>query len=71
MDVKKLNELLNKALASLTGEQKAKAKACRTAKELIDYLSAEGVELPDEVLDKVAGGIVDHPSAFFTEFRRY
>ncbi len=56
MDDKKLNEQLNKALASLTDEQKAKAKACKTVKELLDYLSAEGVELPDEVLEKVAGG---------------
>ena len=71
MDDRKLNEQLNKALAFLTEEQKEKAKACKTAKELLDYLSAEGVELPDEALDKVAGGIVDHPSAFFTEFRRY
>ncbi len=56
MDDKKLNELLNQALASLTGEQKAKAKACKTAKELIDFLAEAGVELPDEVLDMVAGG---------------
>ena len=59
MDDKKLNELLNKAHASLTEEQKEKAKACKTAKELLDYLSAEGVELPDEVLDAICGGSGD------------
>ena len=53
MDDKKLNELL----ASLTDEQKEKAKACKTAKELIDFLAEAGVELPDEALDKVAGGV--------------
>ncbi|MBQ2094795.1 MAG: hypothetical protein II474_02730, partial [Firmicutes bacterium] len=70
MDDRKLNELLNKALAFLTEEQKEKAKACKTAKELLDYLSAEGVELPDEALDKVSGG-KDDPSTTLTEFRRY
>ena len=67
MNEKKLNELLNKALNSLTEEQKEKAKACKTTKELLDYLSAEGVELsdeagaelPDEALDMVAGGVSD------------
>ncbi len=67
MDDKKLNELLNKALNSLTEEQKEKAKACKTTKELLDYLSVEGVELsdeagaelPDEALDMVAGGVSD------------
>ncbi|MBR6291051.1 MAG: hypothetical protein IKR53_06360 [Clostridia bacterium] len=70
MDDKKLNELLNKALASLTEGQKKKAKACKTAKELLDLLAEAGVELPDDALDKVSGG-TDDPSTFFTEFRRY
>ena len=70
MDDKKLNELLNKALASLTEEQKKKAKACRTAKELLDFLAEAGIELPDEALDKVSGG-KDDPSTTLTEFRRY
>ncbi len=56
MDDRKLNELLNKALASLNDEQKEKAKTCKTAKELIDFLTESGAELPDELLDKVAGG---------------
>ncbi len=57
MDEKELKELLEKAIASLTEEQKEKAKACKTAKELLDFLAEAGVELPDEVLDKVAGGV--------------
>ncbi len=65
MDDKKLNDLLKGIFDSLTDEQKEKAKACKTTKELLDYLSAEGVELsdeagaelPDEALDMVAGGV--------------
>ncbi len=56
MDEKKLNELLNAALASLTEEQKKKAAACKTAQELVDLLNGAGVELSDELLDAVAGG---------------
>ena len=70
MNDKKLNELLNKALASFTEEQKKKAKACKTAKELLDFLVEAGVELPDDALDKVSGG-KDDPSTTLTEFRRY
>ncbi len=64
MDDRKLNELLNKALASLNDEQKKKAKACKTAKELLDLLTESGVELPDEALEKVAGGM----GHFFQDF---
>ena len=64
MDDKKLNELLTSALASLTEEQKAKAKACKTTKELFDFLAEAGVELPDEALEKVAGGM----GHFFQDF---
>ena len=63
MDNKKLNELLTSALASLTDEQKEKAKACKTAKELLDFLTEAGTELPDELLDKVAGGFTSHFSS--------
>ena len=60
MDNRELNELLEKAVASLTEEQKEKAKACKTAKELLDFLAEAGVELPDELLDAVAGGKGQH-----------
>ncbi len=56
MDDRKLNELLNKAIASLAEEQRKKAKACKTVKELLDFLTEAGVELPDELLEAVAGG---------------
>ena len=40
----------------LTQEQMEKAKACRTAEELIALAEAEGIELTDEQLECVSGG---------------
>ena len=41
---------------SLTDEQKEKAKKCETMDELMEFAGSEGFELPDEVLESVAGG---------------
>ena len=58
------NEKLSKALSdiwdSLTDEQKEKAKECKTADELIALAGKEGIELPDEALESVAGGYVGY-----------
>lgn len=58
-----MNERLDKVLEgiweSLTDEQKEKAKACKTVEELTLLAGKEGVELPDEMLEKVAGGCHD------------
>ena len=51
-----LNNTLKGIYGSLTDEQKEKAKACKTADELMALAGDWGVELPDEVLDAVAGG---------------
>ncbi|MBO4915304.1 MAG: hypothetical protein J5449_08875 [Oscillospiraceae bacterium] len=60
MDDNKMNEL-NKALEamweSLSDEQKARAKQCRSMDELTALAGEIGVELPNEILDAVAGGI--------------
>ncbi|MBR6050604.1 MAG: hypothetical protein IKP68_05300 [Clostridia bacterium] len=56
MDNEKLNELLVNVWDSLTDEQKAKAKACKTPDELLKLAAEEGIELPDELLDAAAGG---------------
>ena len=53
---KKLNEVLIRIYDSLTDEQKEKTKQCRTMDELIELAHTEGVELPEGVLDKIAGG---------------
>lgn len=40
----------------LTEEQKAKARACKSADELIELAEAEGVKLTDEQLEAISGG---------------
>ncbi len=54
----KLAEPLRGIWDSLTDEQKEKAKACKTLDELTELAGREGIELPDEVLDAIAGGYV-------------
>ena len=56
MENEKASELLKSIWENLTDEQKEKAKECKTADELIAFAGEEGIELPDEVLDAVAGG---------------
>ena len=51
-------ELLKAAWDSLTEEQKAKAKECKTAEELVELAGREGIELPDELLDAASGGVI-------------
>ncbi len=51
-----LNEALKGMWDSLTDEQKEKAKACKSMDELTVLAGKLGVELPDEMLDAVAGG---------------
>ncbi len=53
-----LNEALKGLWDSLTDEQKEKAKACRSMDELAALAGQMGVELPDELLESVAGGVV-------------
>ena len=53
-----LQEALKGIWDSLTDEQKEKAKACKTPDELAALAGKEGIELPDELLDAVAGGFV-------------
>lgn len=64
----KLNAALKGIYDNLTDEQKAKAKACKTMDELTALAAKEGVELPDEVLDAVAGGgtIMGDSSGLYT-----
>ena len=41
----------------LTPEQQEKAKACKTAEELIALAKEEGIELTDEQLEDMSGGV--------------
>ena len=52
MDEKRFKELYD----TLTDEQKEKVKACKTPEELMALMGETGAELPDELLDEVAGG---------------
>ena len=54
----KREEALKGIWDSLTDEQREKAKACKTLDELTALAGREGIELPDELLDAVAGGYI-------------
>ena len=58
MAEKDMKDILKELWGSLTDEQKEKAKACKTSDELMKLAGEEGIELPDEVLDAVAGGYI-------------
>ena len=58
MEEKKFNKILEKVLAGLTDEQKAKAAECKDSSELVALLGEMGAALPDELLDNTAGGFV-------------
>ena len=48
-------------LNNLTEEQLAKARECKSAEELIKLSKEEGVELSDEQIAAVAGGVATGP----------
>ncbi|MCR5339331.1 MAG: hypothetical protein K6E75_12325 [Lachnospiraceae bacterium] len=54
-----MNEKMKAIFDGLSDELKEKAKACRNMDELTELAGKEGIELPDEVLDAVAGGCGD------------
>ena len=58
MENKSLSERMAQILNGLSEEQKEKVRACKDPKELVALLSDMGVELPDELLDGVAGGVI-------------
>ena len=43
-------------IKDLSPELKEKARSCHTAEELLELAREEGMELPDEDLDAIAGG---------------
>ena len=48
---------LQDIIDSLTEDQKQKLKNCKNKEEMTDLLLAEGIELTDELLESVAGGL--------------
>lgn len=57
MENKKTNDKFKTVWDSLTDEQKARAKNCKTVDDLLAFAKNEKIELPDEVLDDIAGGV--------------
>ena len=51
-----MKEALKTVLENLTDKQKAVAQGCKDLDELFAYLGKEGIELPDDIVDEVAGG---------------
>ena len=49
----------NDLLKGLTKEQIAKAKACKSQEELISYAKSEGIELTEDQLEAVNGGLCE------------
>ncbi len=50
------DEKIKALLDSLPDEQREKAAACKSKEELFALLGELGVELSDELMDKIAGG---------------
>ena len=57
MENEKLKTMLGELWESLTDEQKEKARACKTVDELLKLAGEEKIELPDDMLDAVSGGV--------------
>jgi hypothetical protein len=57
-DEKKLAEMIKSISDSLSGEQREKIKACKSVDDFMKFAGEEGIELPDEMLDTVAGGAI-------------
>ena len=54
-----MNEKFEKYLKDLSPELQEKARACRTIDELSDFAAENDIELSDDLLKAVAGGIYD------------
>lgn len=52
-----IKEALKKIYDKLTDEQKEKWESCKTEDEFMAFLGEIGAELPDELVDHVAGGL--------------
>ena len=59
----KMKELIRGIYERLNDEQKERAKTCQTVDDFIEFVEEEGLELPDELLEAVSGGI---QAGFFT-----
>ncbi len=57
MEEKKILEMAKKIYENMTDDQKKRAVECNTAEDFMAIVENEGVEIPDEMFDDVAGGV--------------
>lgn len=58
----KMKEALKGIFEKLTDEQKEKTKECKSLDDLLKLTGEWGIELPEELLEDVAGGsIIPYP----------
>ena len=53
----KIQEALKSIYEKLTDEQKEKWKSCKTEDEFVTFIGEVGIELPDDIVGAVAGGL--------------
>ena len=56
MENEKVMEMLAKIYDNMTDDQKKRAVECETKEDFMAIVENEGVELPDDMFDDVAGG---------------
>ena len=52
----KMKEMMNGVIEKLNDEQKEKVKQCKTVDEFMALAGEWGMEIPDDMVDAVAGG---------------
>ncbi len=57
MENEHLHELMMRILNGLNDEQMEKAKNCKTLDDFLAFAKKESIELPDEILDNISGGV--------------
>ena len=58
-----MNEVIKDIYEKLNDEQKKKVDACKSEDELMELFSEWDIELPDDLVEAVGGGIYTRPLA--------
>ena len=58
-----MNEVIKDIYEKLNDEQKKKVDACKSEDELMELFSEWDMELPDDLVEAVGGGIYTRPEA--------
>lgn len=57
MENENLHEQMMRLLNGLNDEQMEKAKNCKTLDDFLAFAKKENIELPDEILNDISGGV--------------